>query len=64
MFSLKVMCGVIMFFKEISTWNFTDDWWVGITDEDIEDEWKWYGTDTIAEFTGKYVYFLCSKTVS
>jgi len=32
---------------------YSDQWWVGITDEDIEDEWKWYGTDEIAEFNGE-----------
>ena len=28
------------------------NWWLGITDEDVEGTWKWFDTDTVATYTG------------
>lgn len=28
-----------------------ENWWLGLTDEDVEGYWQWYDTDTPVSFT-------------
>ena len=34
---------------------FTEEhnWYIGITDEELEGEWKWFDTGDVAEYTGR-----------